>query len=203
MKRTSALTLTALLAFVLGRASSGNASTIDYQPAFAAMADSEARALIVRVNDVRRAARPALLHAVRSALNAAVGRRDDTFDRTADSDSADGDGLIGNVNRLMSSHARARVVALDAPVTMVNPASYTTAQAKAGLMVYASNCSSCHGADLNGGSAPAVAGTQFLTAVKGAKWTLTDLRYLVVKVMPLYVPAMLTPKHMRTFLRSC
>jgi polar amino acid transport system substrate-binding protein len=77
---------------------------------------------------------------------------------------------------------------------MVYPASYTTAQAKAGLMVYAGNCLSCHGADLNGGSAPAVAGTQFLTTVKAAKWTLTDLRYLVVKVMPLYVPATLTPK---------
>jgi mono/diheme cytochrome c family protein len=194
MKRAIALALTVLLASAFGRSSPGNTTNDDHRSALAAVANIEVeRAEIVRTDDTRPAGHPALLHAAQRALDAAVVPSDDTINRAADGDPGD-DGPIGDVDRFMDRHARARVVALDAPVTMLNSASYTTAQAKAGLTVYAANCQSCHGADLNGGSAPAVAGTEFLTTVKTAKWTLTDLRNYVVKVMPLYVPATLTPE---------
>jgi polar amino acid transport system substrate-binding protein len=87
------------------------------------------------------------------------------------------------------------LVALDTtPATTVNPASYTTAQAHAGLAVFAANCQSCHGANLQGVAAPAVAGTEFLTTVKTNKWTLADFRTLVVENMPLNNPGTLTPE---------
>jgi len=90
---------------------------------------------------------------------------------------------------------RATLVALDAtPATTVNPASYTTAQAHAGLAVFTANCQSCHGVNLQGTAAPAVAGTEFLTSAKTNKWTLTDLRNLVVENMPLNNPGTLTPE---------
>jgi mono/diheme cytochrome c family protein len=76
----------------------------------------------------------------------------------------------------------------------VNPASYTAAQAHAGLAVYSANCIGCHGANLQGTAAPAVAGTEFLTTVQNNKWTLADFRTLVVENMPLNNPGTLTPE---------
>jgi len=76
----------------------------------------------------------------------------------------------------------------------VNPASYTTAQAQAGLTVFAANCQSCHGANLQGVVRLGVAGTEFLATVKTNKWTLADLRNLVVGNMPLNNPGTLTPQ---------
>ncbi len=89
------------------------------------------------------------------------------------------------------------LVAVDAPATSgtaVNPASYTVAQARAGQTVFNANCVSCHGANLQGVAAPGVAGTEFLNTVKNNKWTLTDLRTLVVENMPLNNPGTLTPE---------
>lgn len=90
-----------------------------------------------------------------------------------------------------------QTVAFDAAPAMstaVNPASYTTAQAQAGSQVFAQNCVGCHGANLQGVAAPAVAGTEFLTTAKNDKWTLTDLRSLVFENMPLNNPGTLTPE---------
>jgi mono/diheme cytochrome c family protein len=78
--------------------------------------------------------------------------------------------------------------------TPSNPASYTTAQAHAGLAVYTANCVGCHGANLQGVAAPGVAGTDFLTTVKNNKWSLEDFRTLVVENMPLNNPGTLTPE---------
>ena len=39
---------------------------------------------------------------------------------------------------------------------------YSAAQAKRGEAIYTEQCSPCHGADLSGGGAPALSGTDFL-----------------------------------------
>ena len=72
--------------------------------------------------------------------------------------------------------------------------SYTAAQARAGSKVYAQNCISCHGANLQGVAAPAVAGKEFLAQVTGNGWAVADLRNLVVQQMPLSNPGSLSSK---------
>jgi polar amino acid transport system substrate-binding protein len=74
------------------------------------------------------------------------------------------------------------------------PALYTTAQAHTGAAVYAQNCTQCHGANLQGISGPAVAGTEFLTTARGNSWTLSVVRTVVFENMPLSNPGSLSPK---------
>jgi mono/diheme cytochrome c family protein len=94
---------------------------------------------------------------------------------------------------LVAHNAPAALIA-DATSSSGNPASYTVAQAHAGQAVFSANCIGCHGANLQGVAGPAVAGTEFLTTVKNNKWTLADLRSLVVENMPLNNPGTLTPE---------
>jgi polar amino acid transport system substrate-binding protein len=70
---------------------------------------------------------------------------------------------------------------------------FTAAQAHAGATVYSSVCSSCHGVNLQGVAAPAVAGKVFLADAASNKWTYADLRNLVTQQMPLNNPGSLTP----------
>jgi mono/diheme cytochrome c family protein len=86
-----------------------------------------------------------------------------------------------------------QVIAANTAASAANPASYTAEQAHAGLAVFTASCISCHGTNLQGVAAPAVAGTEFLTSAKSNKWTLADLRTLVVENMPLNNPGTLTP----------
>jgi len=72
--------------------------------------------------------------------------------------------------------------------------SYTATQAHAGVAIYAANCVSCHGANLQGVAAPAVAGKEFVHQVTGNGWTVADLRNLVVQQMPLNNPGTLSAK---------
>jgi len=72
--------------------------------------------------------------------------------------------------------------------------SYTATQAHSGAAVYAQNCVSCHGANLQGVSAPAVAGKEFVHQVTGNGWSVADLRNLVVQQMPLNNPGTLSAK---------
>src|SRR4051812_40040961 len=44
---------------------------------------------------------------------------------------------------------------------------YTAEQAQSGQALYTANCASCHGPDLNGGGAPALAGQAFLGSWRG------------------------------------
>lgn len=74
------------------------------------------------------------------------------------------------------------------------PALYTRAQAEAGRQVYMAQCVSCHGANLHGVSAPAVAGTDFLQTAKDNDWTLEVIRYLVFTMMPLNAGGSLQPR---------
>lgn len=57
-------------------------------------------------------------------------------------------------------------VGLAFPVSAHAQFTYTAGQAEAGRRVYATYCASCHGADLQGGVAPALAGAAFLHAWK-------------------------------------
>ncbi len=73
------------------------------------------------------------------------------------------------------------------------PALYTKAQAAAGAAVFAANCVSCHGTNLQGTAAPSVAGTDFLKAAKNNGWTMQALRALVFTDMPFNNPGSLSP----------
>ncbi len=74
------------------------------------------------------------------------------------------------------------------------PALYTHAQAEAGRTIYMEQCVSCHGANLHGVAAPAVAGTDFLKTAKDNDWTLEVIRYLVFTMMPLNAGGSLQPE---------
>lgn len=74
------------------------------------------------------------------------------------------------------------------------PALYTSAQAKAGRSVYLKHCLKCHGKDLQGTLAPAVAGTSFLKSAQHNGWTLYIMRYIVANTMPLHEPGTLSPE---------
>lgn len=62
------------------------------------------------------------------------------------------------------------------------------AQVQAGATVFASSCQGCHGAQLQGGRAPTLLGTDFI-----ARWTTVgELHGLVSKAMPLNAPGTLS-----------
>lgn len=71
---------------------------------------------------------------------------------------------------------------------------YTQAQAKAGQAVYSSQCASCHGSNLQGVAAPAVAGTRFLQTAQQNKWTLQTIDQIVTNNMPFSAPGSLKPQ---------
>lgn len=95
---------------------------------------------------------------------------------------------VRRAERLVSRLRLANAVA--APAT--SP-SYTVAQATAGAKIFTANCESCHGANLQGVAAPAVAGTAFLPDTIKNGWTYASLRSLVVEQMPLNNPGSLSP----------
>jgi len=81
----------------------------------------------------------------------------------------------------------------------VSPGLYTAGQANAGKKLYASYCAACHGEDLRGPTAPALAGPKFVEswtapnqaatpgAVPNRGWsaTLDDLLFVIQTTMPL------------------
>jgi alcohol dehydrogenase (cytochrome c) len=66
---------------------------------------------------------------------------------------------------------------------------YTQAQVQAGKSVYAAQCSSCHGANLQGVSAPALTGPSF----GHAGLNVSQIRTVVTTQMPLGAPGSLSP----------
>jgi len=66
---------------------------------------------------------------------------------------------------------------------------YTTAQVASGKTTYAQQCSSCHGANLQGVSAPALTGT----GLGHANLNVSQLRTIVTQQMPLSSPGSLKP----------
>jgi polar amino acid transport system substrate-binding protein len=85
-------------------------------------------------------------------------------------------------------------LAIGAASAAGDQAPYTQAQAQAGLKVYSSQCASCHGANLQGVAAPAIAGNDFLKTAKANKWSLQTIDQIVTANMPLSAPGSLTPK---------
>jgi mono/diheme cytochrome c family protein len=69
-------------------------------------------------------------------------------------------------------------------------APYTLAQASAGAKVFAQSCASCHGANLQGVSAPALTGASFAHA----NLSISQLRTIVTTQMPLGAPGSLSPE---------
>lgn len=68
-------------------------------------------------------------------------------------------------------------------------APYTLAQAASGATVYTQKCASCHGANLQGVSAPALTGAPFARS----NLTLSQMRTIVTTQMPLTAPGSLSP----------
>ena len=70
---------------------------------------------------------------------------------------------------------------------------YTEQQAEQGAGIFAGNCSSCHGVNLQGSaSGPAVGGSAFLKKAKMLEWKVADMRNLVVSAMPANNPGSLS-----------
>ncbi len=68
---------------------------------------------------------------------------------------------------------------------------YTSAQATAGGKIFVAQCAMCHGAKLEGGAGPQLAGPDFM-----AKWsgqTAADIHDIVSTQMPLTSPGSLKP----------
>ena len=77
------------------------------------------------------------------------------------------------------------------PLSAQGPGVYTAAQATAGAAIYRTQCSSCHGATLEGNSGPSLAGTDFMSKWRGQ--TADDLRDIIATQMPLTSPGSLKP----------
>jgi len=73
-------------------------------------------------------------------------------------------------------------------VVQAGSAPYTVAQVKAGKAQYVASCEACHGAQLQGVSAPALAGSAF----GSSHLSISALRSIVTKQMPLTAPGSLT-----------
>jgi alcohol dehydrogenase (cytochrome c) len=102
---------------------------------------------------------------------------------------------LGPVAAIVNSSAGQQVVAETSAQNAAAPASvgtapYTASQAAAGAKLYGQQCSSCHGAHLQGLSAPALSGVSF----GNAHLTLASVRNIVIKQMPLSAPGSLTPQ---------
>ena len=72
------------------------------------------------------------------------------------------------------------------------PGLYTMQQAQTGAGLYATNCASCHGANLQGVAAPAIAGKDFQKTAIADKYTVSVIRTIVTQNMPLNNPGSLS-----------
>jgi cytochrome c len=90
------------------------------------------------------------------------------------------------VMTLISQPSRAPAQSPDAIPTAL----YQAAQAKRGKALYAAKCAVCHGKELTGGGAPALAGTQFFTRDMNNK--LGDVFRYMAHEMPAGQPGSLT-----------
>ena len=69
---------------------------------------------------------------------------------------------------------------------------YTAAQSKAGASVYASQCSVCHGSELQGKTGPALAGQDFRDSISYSKMSGKQLYQFISSQMPYDSPGSLT-----------
>ncbi len=71
---------------------------------------------------------------------------------------------------------------------------YTPAQAQRGQNLYEKRCASCHGGGLTGGSAAALAGSQFMAKWGAGKHTVDELYYITRTQMPYGAAGTMTAK---------
>ncbi len=90
---------------------------------------------------------------------------------------------------LAASLLAAGAVGLGAAQT--SKAIYAAPQASEGSKIYAANCASCHGENLEGGVGPALSGANLRTLAKNTKLTVGDLFQFMALQMPLNDPASL------------
>lgn len=69
---------------------------------------------------------------------------------------------------------------------------FTAEQSKAGASVYASQCSVCHGSQLQGKTGPALAGTDFHSSIEYSKMSGKQLYQFISSQMPYNKPGSLT-----------
>jgi mono/diheme cytochrome c family protein len=93
------------------------------------------------------------------------------------------------VNSAAGQVALAASTQKTAAAASVGTAPYTPQQVAAGATAYTQNCASCHGAQLQGISAPALTGASFARA----HLNLSQVRTTVVTQMPLSAPGSLKP----------
>jgi alcohol dehydrogenase (cytochrome c) len=79
-----------------------------------------------------------------------------------------------------------------APVPASSEGIYTAAQASQGASLYVQNCAACHGANLEGGAAPALKGESFAQMMAFQKLTPNTLMAITAQAMPLGAPASLS-----------
>jgi mono/diheme cytochrome c family protein len=98
---------------------------------------------------------------------------------------------VGATNAIANSAKGQSLAATAATKGAVQAGSapYTAAQVKAGKAQYVASCQACHGAQLQGVSAPALAGSAF----GSSHLNISALRSIVTKQMPLTAPGSLTP----------
>ncbi|MFT7457926.1 MAG: alcohol dehydrogenase (cytochrome c), partial [Planctomycetota bacterium] len=69
---------------------------------------------------------------------------------------------------------------------------FSLEQMRQGKTLYDQHCASCHGANMSGGSAPAMSENDFLVGWSGPKQSLGDLLYMIKTTMPLGKGGMLS-----------
>lgn len=70
---------------------------------------------------------------------------------------------------------------------------FSPAQAEAGAALFARACAACHGAALEGGAAPALAGAAFRRDWQGGGRTVAELQDAIARTMPQNAPGSLAP----------
>jgi mono/diheme cytochrome c family protein len=72
------------------------------------------------------------------------------------------------------------------------PGIFSTAQAATGSKVFAANCASCHGANLEGGAGPALSGQKLNALAKNTNLSVSRMYTFFSQEMPLNKPGSLT-----------
>lgn len=96
--------------------------------------------------------------------------------------------------RLMALTAAFGLAAIGVGAQGAKPALYTADQASAGANIYAQSCATCHGAAMEGTSAPALKGKDFSDVATAQSMTADTLYDVISSTMPQSDPGSLKPE---------